>query len=76
MSSAYACDCKKVVEDKRSFINIEKSVGSRMDPWGTPKLTVHRGEVELPTFTCRPVRKDFSNVRNQPVIPIRQDLFS
>ena len=64
MLSAYACDCKKVVEDKRSSMNIEKSVGVRIDPWGTPKFIVLRGEVELPTLTCccRSVRKDFSNV--------------
>ena len=43
MSSAYVFDCKKVVEDRRSFINIEKSVGDRIDPCGTPKITVLKG---------------------------------
>ena len=52
MSSAYVFDCKKVVEDRRSFINIEKSVGDRIDPCGTPKTTVLKGDVELPTLAC------------------------
>ena len=71
MSSAYACDCKKVVEDKRSFMNIKKSVGDRIDPWRTPKFIFLRSEVELPTLTfcCRSIRREFSNVRKESVIP-------
>ena len=60
-----------MVESGRSLINIRNNKGPKMEPWGTPNMTLASDECIFPSLTNWDLeyRYDWNRARALPLIP-------